>query len=53
MLLTLTPGSVVLGVVPEEKLLFIHAMDVPSSQKTVVKATRTFEKAIMEVTRNV
>lgn len=51
MLLTLTPGSVILEVVPEERILFIHAMDVPSSQKTVIKATRAFEKAIREVTR--
>ncbi|MEG6522289.1 Na+/H+ antiporter subunit E [Desulfotomaculum sp. 1211_IL3151] len=51
LLLTLTPGSVVMEVVPEENLCYIHVMDIPESRDAVLHATKSFEKAIMEVTR--
>lgn len=51
LLLTLTPGSVVLEVSPEGNVLYIHAMDIPESRDVVIKAKEMFEKAIMEVTR--
>ena len=53
LLITLTPGSVAMEVAPGGKLLYIHAMDMPSAQSTVVKTIIAFEKAIMGVTRNV
>ncbi|NMA02863.1 MAG: Na+/H+ antiporter subunit E [Clostridia bacterium] len=53
LLITLTPGSVAMEVAPGGKLLYIHAMDMPSAQSTVVKTIYAFEKAIMGVTRNV
>ena len=52
LLLTLTPGSVVMEVSPDGKIFYIHAMDVESSRDAVLKSIKVFEKAIMEVTRN-
>lgn len=52
LLLTLTPGSVVMEVSPDGKIFYIHAMDVESSRDSVLKSIKIFEKAIMEVTRN-
>lgn len=51
LLLTLTPGSVVMEVSPDSKKFYIHAMDIPESSDGVIKSTKVFEKAIMEVTR--
>lgn len=51
LLLTLTPGSVVMEVTPEEDYLYIHAMDVEDSKEMLLKSLHSFEKAIMEVTR--
>ncbi|MBN6205149.1 Na+/H+ antiporter subunit E [Ralstonia pickettii] len=51
LLLTLTPGSVVMEVTPEEDYLYIHAMDVEDSKEMLLKSLHNFEKAIMEVTR--
>lgn len=52
LLLTLTPGSVVMEVSPDGKIFYIHAMDVETSRDSVLKSIKVFEKAIMEVTRN-
>ncbi|ANU27183.1 Na+/H+ antiporter subunit E [Planococcus versutus] len=52
LLLTLTPGSVVMEVSPDGRTFYIHAMDVESSRDSVLKSIKVFEKAIMEVTRN-
>ena len=52
LLLTLTPGSVVMEVSPDGKMFYIHAMDVETSRDSVLKSIKVFEKAIMEVTRN-
>lgn len=51
LLLTLTPGSVVMEVSPEGDTLYIHAMDVEQSREGLIKQLKNFEKAIMEVTR--
>ncbi|MFK3939584.1 Na+/H+ antiporter subunit E [Alkalihalobacillus sp. NPDC078783] len=51
LLLTLTPGSVVLEIDDENHTFYIHAMDIPESMETVLKAKGSFERAIMEVTR--
>ncbi|WP_203333811.1 Na+/H+ antiporter subunit E [Planococcus beigongshangi] len=52
LLLTLTPGSVVMEVSPDGKIFYIHAMDVEESREALLRSIKTFEKAIMEVTRN-
>ena len=51
LLLTLTPGSVVMEVSPEGNVLYIHAMDVEQSKDALLSQLENFEKAIMEVTR--
>jgi multicomponent Na+:H+ antiporter subunit E len=51
LLLTLTPGSVVVEVSPNSKVFYVHAMDIPVSSDSVMKSKKRFEKAIMEVTR--
>lgn len=51
MLLTLTPGSVVMEVSPEGDTFYIHAMDIEKSKAGVLRSITKFEKAIMEVTR--
>ncbi|MGE4273748.1 MAG: Na+/H+ antiporter subunit E [Desulfitobacterium sp.] len=53
LLITLTPGSVVLEVSPDGKILYIHAMDLANVKDTVLKSIHALEKAIMEVTRDV
>ena len=51
LLLTLTPGSVVMEVSPEGNVLYIHAMDVEQSRDGLLMQLHNFEIAIMEVTR--
>ncbi len=51
-LLTLTPGSVVMEVSPEGNVLYIHATDMGAARVSILKSMGQFEKAIMEVTRN-
>lgn len=51
LLLTLTPGSVVMEVSPEGNVLYIHAMDVEKSRDGLLMQLHNFERAIMEVTR--
>lgn len=51
LLLSLTPGSIVLQVAEDGKSYQVHAMDIPESRDVVIKAKDKFEKAIMEVTR--
>jgi len=50
MLITLTPGSVVMEAVPEEGLLYVHAMDATEFVQGVLESKRVFEEAILEVT---
>ncbi|MEC1695606.1 Na+/H+ antiporter subunit E [Schinkia azotoformans] len=51
LLLTLTPGSVVVEVSPDNKKFYIHAMDIPESSDAVIRSTTRFEAAIKKVTR--
>lgn len=51
LLLTLTPGSVVIEVTDDGDAFFIHAMDVEESKHILLKSIDSFEKAIMGVTR--
>ena len=50
LLLSLTPGSVVIEISPDKKTFFIHAMDMEESKKSIIHAKNVFEKAIKEVT---
>lgn len=52
LLLTLTPGSVVIETIPEKGIIYLHGMDMPESKEAVIKSARKFEKAIKRVTRN-
>lgn len=51
LLLTLTPGSVVMEVTPEGNVFYIHAMDIEKYRGNLIRSLGKFEKAIMEVTR--
>lgn len=51
LLLTLTPGSVVMEVTPERDAVYVHGMDVEESKEMFISSLDRFEKAIMEVTR--
>lgn len=51
LLITLTPGSVVIGISPEEDRLFVHAVDIPDMRDAVIRSKDAFEYAIMGVTR--
>lgn len=51
LLLTLTPGSVVMEVSEEGDMFYIHAMDIEESKDAVIRSIGKFEQAIMEVTR--
>lgn len=51
LLLTLTPGSVVMEVSPDGNTFYIHAMDIERYRTDLERSLKVFEKAIMEVTR--
>jgi len=51
LLLTLTPGSVVMEVSEDGDVFYIHAMDIEQSKDAVIRSIGKFEQAIMEVTR--
>ncbi|MCP1143299.1 Na+/H+ antiporter subunit E [Lysinibacillus endophyticus] len=51
LLLTLTPGSVVMEVSEKGDVFYIHAMDIEQSKEEVIRSIGKYEKAIMEVTR--
>ncbi len=51
LLLTLTPGSVVMEINEEGNLMYIHAMDIKRYKGDLERSLGKFEKAIMEVTR--
>lgn len=50
LLLTLTPGSVVMEVSEDGSVFYIHAMDIVKSKEAVLRSIGKFEKAILEVT---
>lgn len=51
LLICLTPGSVVMELTPDSKVLFIHGLNLPESKESVIKSISVFEKAIKDVTR--
>lgn len=51
LLLTLTPGSVVMEINHEGNVLYVHAMDVERFQGDLEKSLARFEKAILEVSK--
>lgn len=53
LLITLTPGSVVMEIGEDGRCLYIHAMDIPEARHKLIKTIYAFEKAIMGVTRDV
>lgn len=51
LLLTLTPGSVVMEVNETGDVIYVHAMDLTRYKEDLERSLKRFEKAIMEVTR--
>ncbi|MDD4335072.1 MAG: Na+/H+ antiporter subunit E [Desulfotomaculaceae bacterium] len=51
LLITLTPGSVVVDISRDNKVFYIHAMDIPELSDAVLKSKSKFEDAIKKVTR--
>ncbi|EDL63452.1 Na+/H+ antiporter subunit E [Bacillus sp. SG-1] len=50
-LITLTPGTLVVDISYDNKILYIHTLDIPDVDEAVNDIKNTFEKAIMEVSR--
>jgi multicomponent Na+:H+ antiporter subunit E len=50
-LITLTPGTLVMDVSYDNKILYIHAIDIPDVDQAIDEIKNSFEKAIMEVSR--
>ncbi|AOH56926.1 cation:proton antiporter [Peribacillus muralis] len=50
-LITLTPGTLVVEVSADNRILYIHAMDIADKAEAVDSIKHTFEKAIMEVSK--
>jgi multicomponent Na+:H+ antiporter subunit E len=50
-LITLTPGTLVVDISPDNKVLYIHAMDIDDVEEAIKSIKNTFERAIMEVSR--
>lgn len=51
MLITLTPGSVVMEIISGEGIMYIHAMDATEFMESITESKRIFEEAISEVTK--
>ena len=50
-LITLTPGTLVVDISLDNKILYIHAIDIPDVDDAIDEIKNSFEKAIMEVSR--
>ena len=50
-LITLTPGTLVVGISDDQKKLYIHALDFDDIDGAVNSIKDTFERAILEVSR--
>lgn len=50
-LITLTPGTVTVDISPDQRTLYIHALDIDDIDEAVTSIKDSFEKAIMEVSR--
>ncbi len=51
LLLTLTPGSVVIKVSDDKKKFFVHVLDTSDSNVAILKSQKRFENSIKRVTR--
>ncbi|MFE7063353.1 Na+/H+ antiporter subunit E [Sutcliffiella sp. NPDC057660] len=51
LLITLTPGTLVMDISDDNKILYIHAINMPDADQAISDIKNSFEKAIMEVTR--
>lgn len=51
LLVTLTPGSVVMDVSEDKKSLFVHVLDTSDSNEAILKSQVRFENSIKRVTR--
>ncbi|MCK2157081.1 Na+/H+ antiporter subunit E [Exiguobacterium sp. 17-1] len=51
MLITLTPGTLVVDISDDNKTLYIHALHMPEAEDAVASIRNSFEKAILEVSR--
>lgn len=49
-LLCLTPGSVVVEVSDDNKIFYVHGLDIPTSSESLLKSKVRFEKSIKRVT---
>ncbi|MDQ0270884.1 Na+/H+ antiporter subunit E [Cytobacillus purgationiresistens] len=50
-LITLTPGTLVIDISEDKKILFVHAIDLKDAKEEIAAIQASFEKAIMEVSR--
>ena len=50
-LISLTPGTVSMDFSPDNKTIYIHAIDVPDKDEMIEDIHNSFERAIMEVTK--
>ncbi len=50
-LISLTPGTLSVSVSDNNDTIYIHAMDIDTTEQAIEAIKATFEKAIMEVTR--
>ncbi|WP_071393696.1 Na+/H+ antiporter subunit E [Bacillus tuaregi] len=50
-MITLTPGTLVMKVSDDNKILYVHAMDVPDVEATISSIKHSFERLIQEVSR--
>jgi len=50
-LISLTPGTVSMDFSKDNKTIYIHSLDVPDKEEMIEQIHRTFERAIMEVTK--
>lgn len=51
LLITLTPGTLVMDISDDRSILYIHAMDIEDAEKAIHDIRVSFEKAIQEVSR--
>ena len=51
LLITLTPGTLVMDISDDNESLYIHAIDISDAEDAVAAIRDSFEKAIMEVSR--
>ncbi|ANU19012.1 Na+/H+ antiporter subunit E [Planococcus plakortidis] len=51
-LITLTPGTLVIGISEDQKRLYVHALDFEDIDSAVSSIKNTFERAILEVSRS-